>query len=197
MLHWSGRTVDELFEYVRKGMPEDAASQVSDADKLDILAFIFEKNGFPAGERPLTAEGLSGARILIEEKNGPTPPPTGATVRTVGCVTREGSGWILREATDPVRTTVDPAAAQPEATLTQSGAGTATFQLIGGVRSRSASEPARRRRRTDDSLAEGGQPQRPAPDAGRVRLSRVRRVVDIRPLKVVDSLLPVAQSAVS
>ena len=131
MLHWSGRTVAELFEYVRKGMPEDAASTVSDADKLDILAFIFERNGFPAGERPLTAEGLGGARILIEEKNGPTPPPTGATVRTVGCVMREGGGWILRDATDPVRTTVDPAAVQPDANLTQSRAGTATFQLIG------------------------------------------------------------------
>jgi quinoprotein glucose dehydrogenase len=132
MLHWSGRTVAELFEYVRKGMPEDAASTVSDAEKLDVLAFVFERNGFPAGERPLTAESLSGARILIEEKNGPGPPPTGATVKTVGCVTREGDRWLLRDATDPVRTTVDPAA-PPDASLAQSSAGTATFQLVGAT----------------------------------------------------------------
>jgi hypothetical protein len=133
MLHWSGRTVGELFDYVRKGMPEDAASSVSDAEKLDVLAFIFERNGFPAGERPLTAELLGGSRILIEEKNGPAPPPTGATVRTVGCVAREGDRWLLREATEPVRTTADPAAVQPAANPAPSAPGTATFQLIGAL----------------------------------------------------------------
>jgi mono/diheme cytochrome c family protein len=131
MLHWSGRSVAELFEYIRKGMPEDAASTVEDADKLDILTYIFERNGFPAGDRPLTADVLGAAKILIEGKDGPAPPPTGATVRTVGCVTRDGGGWLLREATDPVRTTVDPAAAQPDANQLPSQAATATFQLIG------------------------------------------------------------------
>ena len=131
MLHWSGRTVAELFEYVRRGMPEDAASTVSDEEKLDILAFIFDRNGFPAGSGPLTAEVLGGARILIEGKDGPAPPPTGATVRTAGCVAREAGEWILRDATDPVRTTLDGAPAQPDASPSPSPPGTAAFRLIG------------------------------------------------------------------
>ena len=130
MLHWSGRTVAELFEYVRRGMPEDAASTVSDEEKLDILAFIFDRNGFPAGSGRLPPRPQR--RADSHRGQGRTHPASDRRDgRTAGCVTREAGGWILRDATDPVRTTVDSAPVQPDANPTHVAPGTAAFQLIG------------------------------------------------------------------
>jgi hypothetical protein len=128
MRDWSGLTVRDLFDYVKAAMPEEAPSSVSDAEKLDILAFVFEKNGFPAGRDPLTADSDSLGRLLIEGKEGPTPPPVGAVVRTVGCVARESQKvWVLRQATAPVRTTLTAPAPDPSTPAS----GSHTLRLTG------------------------------------------------------------------
>jgi hypothetical protein len=123
-------TVRDLFDYVKAAMPEDAPGSVSDAEKLDILAFVFEKNGFPAGADPLTADGASLGRLMIEGKDGPTPPPVGAVVRTVGCVAREAQKvWVLRQATEPVRTTLTAPTSDPATPVS----GSLTLRLTGSA----------------------------------------------------------------
>jgi hypothetical protein len=50
-------------------MPADKPGSVSAQDNADIVAFLFSKNGFPAGaaELPPQAEVLKGIKILTQK----------------------------------------------------------------------------------------------------------------------------------
>jgi hypothetical protein len=107
MRNWTGLPLQELFAHIKVAMPEDAVASISDADKLDALAFILQKNSFPAGNRDLTTNAADLAEIMFEGKDGPEPPPTGSTVTATGCLTKAGTGWALTDASEPVRTTLE------------------------------------------------------------------------------------------
>ena len=51
--NWNGLSVGDLFERLRISMPQGVPSSVSRQEKADILAFLFEANGFPAGDTEL------------------------------------------------------------------------------------------------------------------------------------------------
>ena len=51
--NWNGLSVGDLFERVRVSMPQGLPGSVSRQEKADILAFMFEANGFPAGDTEL------------------------------------------------------------------------------------------------------------------------------------------------
>jgi hypothetical protein len=133
MRNWTGLTLRELFHHVRVAMPEEAVSSVTDREKLDILAFIFRRNGFPSGNRELTTDPLELGGIAFEAQTGPEPPPTGSTVRTFGCLIREAAGgWLLQQATEPVRTTLEAERDQkPGDRPTPPAPGAAMIRLIG------------------------------------------------------------------
>ena len=46
--------VAAVFDYVKATMPADDPSSLEDAEYLDILAYLIQANGFPAGARELT-----------------------------------------------------------------------------------------------------------------------------------------------
>ena len=130
--NWTGLTVRELFRHIKVAMPEDGPSTVSDADKIDILAFVFQRNGFPAGSQPMTADAVALAAIAFEGQNGPEPPPTGATVLAVGCLTSVGAGtWTLTEASEPVRTTLEAVHDPDVHDASETPLGTTALRLIG------------------------------------------------------------------
>ena len=51
--NWNGLSVGDLFERLRISMPQGVPGSVNRQDKADILAYMFEMNGFPAGESEL------------------------------------------------------------------------------------------------------------------------------------------------
>ena len=51
-----GSDANALFTKIRDTMPFDAPGSLGNAEYLDILAFIFQENGFPAGDTPMTAD---------------------------------------------------------------------------------------------------------------------------------------------
>ncbi len=51
--NWNGLSVGDLFERLRVSMPQGVPGSVNRQDKADILAYMFEMNGFPAGESEL------------------------------------------------------------------------------------------------------------------------------------------------
>ncbi|MBI4263425.1 MAG: c-type cytochrome [Acidobacteria bacterium] len=55
-----------LFTKIRETMPLDAPGSLSTSEYVDILAYIFRENGFPAGPKRLTsdAEQLRNIRIV-------------------------------------------------------------------------------------------------------------------------------------
>jgi cytochrome c len=68
---WNGSMVGDLFELVRSTMPQDGPGSLSPAQYADVVAFMLNKNKFPAGATDLPAdlEGLKTIRIEPSKKN--------------------------------------------------------------------------------------------------------------------------------
>lgn len=50
---WRGRSLGELFGYIRETMPQDAPGTLTAAQTAEIVAHILRGNRLPAGETPL------------------------------------------------------------------------------------------------------------------------------------------------
>lgn len=51
---WEGRSLGELFTALRTQMPAEQPGSLSSQTYLDILAFMLDANGYPAGTQSLT-----------------------------------------------------------------------------------------------------------------------------------------------
>lgn len=56
LAHWDKDTLGSLFTKIRDTMPRDSAGTLTDEVKLQILAYVLQQNGFPAGTNELPAE---------------------------------------------------------------------------------------------------------------------------------------------
>ena len=97
--HWLEDSLNPLFVKLRKMPPRGETPPES--THLDVLAFLLESNGFPAGQKELSTTDLDAIRLT--EKEGSGAVPNYATVETVGCLERVDSGWILNRASEPMR----------------------------------------------------------------------------------------------
>ena len=100
--NWEAASLNDLFVKVGKTMPRDAPGTLSSRDTLDLMAFLLQFNGCPAGTDLVQSSEL--ALVDIVGKDGPRPLRAGAGVRAVGCLTAEGDSWTLTRASAPVRT---------------------------------------------------------------------------------------------
>ncbi len=50
---WNGLTLGDLFERIRRTMPQDKPGRVTRPQKSDILAYVLSVNKFPAGKTEL------------------------------------------------------------------------------------------------------------------------------------------------
>ena len=64
---WGGRSTAELFDYLRTTMPNDNPGKLSRKQYADIVAYLLQLNGMPAGAQALSAETgrLEQIRIAI------------------------------------------------------------------------------------------------------------------------------------
>lgn len=53
MSNWNGLTVGDLFERIRKTMPQNAPGKLNKQDTADILAYVLQFNKFPDGKAEL------------------------------------------------------------------------------------------------------------------------------------------------
>ncbi|MES2523126.1 MAG: HupE/UreJ family protein [Gemmatimonadota bacterium] len=62
---WLGRSVDDLFSYIRNTMPKIAPGSLSEDEYVWVTAYILKLNGMPAGSTELSAEPalMRGVRI--------------------------------------------------------------------------------------------------------------------------------------
>jgi mono/diheme cytochrome c family protein len=67
---WDGRTVAELFTYVRDQMPPDNPGSTSDQQAVDVVAYMFSVSEIPAGDRelPTDRKALEGIVINAQKK---------------------------------------------------------------------------------------------------------------------------------
>lgn len=60
---WRRQNADDLFEYMADAMPEDAPGSLSSQQYLDVLAYMLELNGLPAGGSELSRGALAGISL--------------------------------------------------------------------------------------------------------------------------------------
>lgn len=63
-----GRDLNNVFVFIRANMPADNVGTLSPDAYLDVLAFVLQQNGFPAGMQPLPAQAdaLKAIRIVAK-----------------------------------------------------------------------------------------------------------------------------------
>jgi mono/diheme cytochrome c family protein len=54
--NWNGLTLGDLFERIRKTMPQNAPGKLNRPQNADILAFLLSANKFPVGKTELTRQ---------------------------------------------------------------------------------------------------------------------------------------------
>lgn len=64
---WEDRPIGDLVTTITLTMPNDGSAVISDTEALDLVAYILQQNGFPAGPKPLTAESAA-AVIALPKK---------------------------------------------------------------------------------------------------------------------------------
>jgi mono/diheme cytochrome c family protein len=62
---WGGRSALELFDYLRTTMPDDQPGRLSRGQYADIVAYLLQQNGMPAGPRRLGADPAQLERIRL------------------------------------------------------------------------------------------------------------------------------------
>lgn len=102
MAAWQNTTVNNLFRKIRDSMPATYPETVADDVKLDIITYLLQQNGFPAGAAELKQDETELENIQIALK-GASGVPNFALVQVVGCL-EQGTGktWVLTRASDPV-----------------------------------------------------------------------------------------------
>lgn len=72
---WTGRTLGELFGYMRREMPQADPGGMTDEEYLDVLAYMLRINGMPTGNDPLAGDSTALHRITLRlDRPDPTSP---------------------------------------------------------------------------------------------------------------------------
>ena len=56
---WTGRPLNEMVSVIALTMPNDGSATVTEAEAVNLVAYILQQNGYPAGKRPLTTKTAS------------------------------------------------------------------------------------------------------------------------------------------
>ncbi|GMV05329.1 MAG: hypothetical protein AMXMBFR53_16080 [Gemmatimonadota bacterium] len=70
---WRRRSVGDLFTEIVRNMPEDAPGSLEDQVYVDIVAYILQLNGFPAGSRELPPDQAVLGRHSMAAPAGAAP----------------------------------------------------------------------------------------------------------------------------
>jgi mono/diheme cytochrome c family protein len=95
------KTVGDLLEFVSTNMPNGKPGSLSESTYRDIVALMLKSNGFPSGTTELLGDTI--ANVQIVQKDGRTELPSDALARVMGCLARNGAGWVVTNATIPER----------------------------------------------------------------------------------------------
>jgi mono/diheme cytochrome c family protein len=129
--HWENGSVNALFKKISETMPPNGPNETTDEAKIDIVAFLLQSNGFPAGRTELRVDADALESVEIARKGANTAAPNFALVQVVGCLTPSGgNAWTLTRSTDPVVTRQE----RPTPALLKEAAGKPlggqTFELV-------------------------------------------------------------------
>ncbi len=129
---WENGSVNRLFVKIRDTMPPLNAEQVAPGTKIDIIAYLLQVNGFPAGSSELALDAAVLDNLQIVKKGADSArAPNFALVQVLGCLAQGANGrWVLTNSTEPVVTKDETASAAALSTGGSAPLGNATFDLV-------------------------------------------------------------------
>jgi S-disulfanyl-L-cysteine oxidoreductase SoxD len=131
---WGGDVLESLFTKVRDTMPPNFGTILDDQVKLDIVTYILQVNGFPAGTTGLMAGSADLASTQILKKGEQASVQNFSLVQTVGCLTTgPNNTWLLTRTAEPVATRDDAPSERGLASAASKSLGTRTFRLVSVV----------------------------------------------------------------
>jgi len=131
---WGGEMVDSLFAKIRDTMPPNFGTILDDQAKLDIVAYILQTNGFPAGTAELKADSAELATTQILRKGERASVQNFSLVQAVGCLAKgPGETWMLTRSADPVTTRDDVPNERSLNAAASRPLGTKSYRLISVV----------------------------------------------------------------
>jgi len=68
MSNWDGLTASDLFKRMKESMPQNKPGSLSGQENADILAYMFQVNGFPAGKAELARQPEALTSIKLESQ---------------------------------------------------------------------------------------------------------------------------------
>jgi len=127
---WGGEPVDRLYLKIRDTMPPNFGTVLDNQGKLEVVAFILQSNGFPAGPADLLVGGQDLANAQILKQGQQAAVQNFSLVQTVGCLVKgDGETWRLTRTADPLSTREDSPSAQALQSAASRPLGTRTFLL--------------------------------------------------------------------
>ncbi len=128
--NWTG-SAGRLFGKIRDTMPANFPESINEGVKADVIAYLLQQNGFPAGATELPADDKVLDDIQIVGKNGSGETPNFSIVRVVGCLAQgRSNSWTLVKTSNPV---FSKDGAPTESDLKEAAAqklGTQTYVLV-------------------------------------------------------------------
>lgn len=96
---WDTKSLGSLFAKVRDSMPPDAASALESGAKLDVVAYLLQRNNFPSGATELVVDVAALDTVQILRKGAAPALPNFSFVQVVGCLEPgPGARWVLTQA---------------------------------------------------------------------------------------------------
>lgn len=97
---WREDKLEPLYTFIKATMPGNAPGSLDERAYVDIIAFILEENGLPAGKGELTPALMRDVQLV--GLDGPRPLSNLTIVRAVGCLTSAANNtWTLAKASSP------------------------------------------------------------------------------------------------
>jgi mono/diheme cytochrome c family protein len=97
---WREDTLESLFTFIKTTMPGNAPGSLDERVYADIIAFVLEANGLPAGTRELSPDLIGSIQLVGAD--GPRPLANLTIVRAVGCLSAGANNtWALIKAGSP------------------------------------------------------------------------------------------------
>jgi cytochrome c5 len=128
---WGGDVIEGLYTKVRDTMPPNFGTILDAQVKLDIVTYILQVNGYPAGSSDLLVGGNDVASAQILKKGEQAGAQNFSLVQTVGCLTSGANNtWMLTRTAEPVPTRQDAPSESGLAAAASKPLGTRTFRLI-------------------------------------------------------------------
>lgn len=115
----------KVFARLRANMPLDSPGTLPERTYIDVLAFLLQQNGYPAGNSDLTSSTMSQIRLFKA-----TPVKTGTLVQIVGCLQHTDNQWRLSTAAEPVAVAEQVPTSSEVAEAQRQPLGTHTVALV-------------------------------------------------------------------